>query len=84
MEDYSIGFHFLEKVQDLPTRGGVDVEHFTIDGSLFLAFANHHADNKKIQGKIHNLQDGQLDWKIVFVPDPADKGSVWPGVLFHR
>ena len=46
-EDYSIGFHFLEKVQELPTRGAVDVEHFTIDGSLFLAFANHHGDIKK-------------------------------------
>ena len=47
MQDCSIGFHFFEKVQDLPTRGAVDVEHFTIDGSLFLAFANHHGDIKK-------------------------------------
>ena len=47
MEDCSIGFHFLEKVQELPTRGAVDVEHFTIDGSLFLAFANYHGDIKK-------------------------------------
>ena len=47
MEDYSIGFHFFEKVQELPTRGAVGVEHFTIDGSLFLAFANYHGDIKK-------------------------------------
>ena len=47
MEDCSIGFHFLEKVQDLPTRGAVDVEHFIIDGNLFLAFANYHGDIKK-------------------------------------
>ena len=47
VEDCSIGFHFLEKVQDLPTRGAVDVEHFTIDGSLFLAFANYLGDIKK-------------------------------------
>ena len=47
MEDCSIGFHFFEKVQDLPTRGAVDVEHFTIDGSLFLAFANYLGDIKK-------------------------------------
>ena len=47
VEDYSIGFHFLEKVQELPTRGAVDVEHFTIDESLFLAFANYHGDIKK-------------------------------------
>ena len=46
-EDYSIGFHFLEKVQELPTRGALDVEHFTTDGSLFLAFANYHGDIKK-------------------------------------
>ena len=47
VEDCSIRFHFLEKVQDLPTRGAVDVEHFIIDGSLFLVFANHHGDIKK-------------------------------------
>ena len=47
VEDCSIGFHFFEKVQDLPTRGAVDVEHFTIDGSLFLAFANYLGDIKK-------------------------------------
>ena len=40
----SSGLHFFEKVQDLPTRGAGDVEHFTIDGSLFLAFANYHGD----------------------------------------
>ena len=47
MEDCSIGLHFFEKVQDLPTRGAVGVEHFTIDGNLFLAFANFHGDIKK-------------------------------------
>ncbi|CAH3148008.1 unnamed protein product, partial [Porites evermanni] len=46
VEDCSIGFHFLEKVQDLPTRGAVDVEHFTIDGSLFFAFSNYYGDIK--------------------------------------
>ena len=49
VEGCSIGFHFFEKVQDLPTRGALDVEHFTIDGSLFLAFANHHGDIKKFK-----------------------------------
>ena len=47
VQDCSIGLHFFEKVQDLPTRGAVGVEHFTIDGSLFLAFANYHGDIKK-------------------------------------
>ncbi|CAH3021451.1 unnamed protein product, partial [Porites evermanni] len=36
-------YHF-EKYQDLPTRGAHAVEHFTINGSLFLAFANHESD----------------------------------------
>ena len=45
--DCSTGFHFFEKVQDLPTRGAVDVEHFTINGSVFLAFANYHGDINK-------------------------------------
>ena len=46
-EECSTGFHLFEKIQDLPTRGAVDVEHFTIDGSLFLAFANYHGDIRK-------------------------------------
>ena len=40
-------FHFFEKIQDLPTLGTTGVEHFTIDGSMFLAFANHHGDIRK-------------------------------------
>ena len=38
------GFHFFEKVQDLPTRGASGVEHFSINRSLFLAFANYYGD----------------------------------------
>ena len=40
----TVVFHFFEKVQDLPTRGAHAVEHFTINGTLFLAFANYHGD----------------------------------------
>ena len=47
VEGCSIGLHFFEKVQDLPTRGAVGVEHLTIAGNLFLAFANYHGDIKK-------------------------------------
>ena len=35
---------YFEKYQDLPTRGALAVEHFTINGSLFLAFANYESD----------------------------------------
>ena len=35
----STGLHFFEKVKDLPTTGAEDVEHFTINESVFLAFA---------------------------------------------
>ena len=35
---------YFEKYQDLPTRGAHSVEHFTIAGSLFLAFANYQSD----------------------------------------
>ena len=35
---------YFEKYQDLPTRGAHSVEHFTIAGSLFLAFANYESD----------------------------------------
>ena len=37
----SSGFHLFEKVQNLPTRKAGDVKHFTINGSVFLAFANY-------------------------------------------
>ena len=36
--------YYFEKYQDLPTRGAHAVEHFTINGSLFLAFANYESD----------------------------------------
>ena len=44
MQDCSQKFHHFEKKQDLPTKGGSDVEHFTIDGTRFLAFANFFSD----------------------------------------
>lgn len=35
------GLHFLEKVQDLLTTRAATVQCFTINGSLFLTFANY-------------------------------------------
>ena len=46
MQDCSQKFHHFEKKQDLPTKGGCDVEHFTIDGTRFLAFANYNSDTE--------------------------------------
>ena len=46
MQDCSQKFHHFEKQQDLPTKGGSDVEHFTIDGTRFLAFANSFSDTE--------------------------------------
>ena len=55
----STGFHFFEKVQDLPTRGAKGVEHFTINGSLFLAFANYHGDiyKEKTSSVIYKMNE---------------------------
>ena len=47
MQDCSQKFHHFEKQQDLPTKGGSDVEHFTIDGTRFLAFANYRSDTEE-------------------------------------
>ena len=47
MQDCSQKFHHFEKKQDLPTRGGSDVEHFTINGNRFLAFANFYSDTEE-------------------------------------
>ena len=58
-EECSTGFHFFEKVQDLPTWGAADVEHFTIDGSLFIAFANRHGDirRQKTNSMIYKMDE---------------------------
>ena len=50
-------FTFFDKVQDLPTRGTEDVEYFTIDRSLFLAFANYHGD-------IYQHKTGSMIYKM--------------------
>ena len=39
--------YYFEKYQDLPTRGAHAVEHFTIHGNLFLAFANYASDTSE-------------------------------------
>ena len=44
IKDCDDDFNFFEKIQDLPTRGAHAVEHFTINGTLFLAFANYRGD----------------------------------------
>ena len=46
-KECDVGFHFFEKVQDLPTRRAFGVEHFFINGTLFLAFANYYGDIRK-------------------------------------
>ena len=38
--------HRFQKYQDLPTKGAIVVEQFSINGSLFLAFANYYSDTK--------------------------------------
>ena len=55
----SSNLHFFEKVQDLPTRGAEDVEYFTIDGSLFLAFANYYGDinKRKTSSMIYKMNE---------------------------
>ena len=39
--------YYFEKYQDLPTRVAHAVEHFTIHGNLFLAFANWYGDTSE-------------------------------------
>ena len=49
----------FEKYQDLPTKGAHAVEQFSIDGSLFLGFANYHDDQKgyNTDSYIYKLDD---------------------------
>ena len=51
--------HRFQQYQDLPTRGAQDVEQFSINGSLFLAFANHYivTEGYNTDSFIYNLND---------------------------
>ena len=42
IEDCTSKLNYFTKYQDLPTQSARDVEVFTIDGSLFMAFAKYH------------------------------------------
>ena len=42
-----MGFHFFEKVQDLPSRGAVSIKAHTIAGNIYLAISNHYGDVNK-------------------------------------
>ena len=50
--------HF-EKYQDLPTKGASAIEQFSIDGSLFLGFANFYDSNNgyNTNSYIYKLDD---------------------------
>ena len=54
--------HRFQKRQDLPTRGAVAVEQFSINGSLFLAFANQYGDTEgyNTHSFIYKLNDSTV------------------------
>ena len=43
-QDCAISLRHFQQYQGLPTKGAHDVQHFSINGSLFLAFANYFDD----------------------------------------
>ena len=51
--------HRFQKYQDLPTKGAIVVEQFSINGSLFLAFANFYGDTegRNTDSFIYKLND---------------------------
>ena len=67
IKECSTGFHFFEKVQDLPTRGATAVQHFTINGSLFLTFGNY-------QGDIHKYKTSSVVYKM---DEPTEKFTLY-------
>ena len=54
--------HRFQKRQDLPTRGALAVEQFSINGSLFLAFANQYGDTEgyNTHSFIYKLNDSTV------------------------
>ena len=75
-EECSTGFHFFEKIQDLPTRGAADVEHFTIDGRLFLAFANHHGDIRKYKTNSMIYKMDESTGKFILYQTLQTRGAI--------
>ena len=67
MKECSTGFYFFEKVQDLPTRGAAAVQHFTINGSLFLTFGNYRGD-------IHKYKTSSVVYKM---DEPTEKFTLY-------
>ena len=57
--------HF-KKHQDLPTTGAYDVEHFIIDGTHFLAFANSNSDVKGLNTDsfIYKINDSTTKFSL--------------------
>ena len=57
--DCTSSSHRFEKCQDLLTKGAIDVEHFTIGGSVFLAFANFigNTERYKVDSYIYKLNE---------------------------
>lgn len=69
------GFHFFEKVQDLPTRGAAAVEHFTINGTLFLAFANTHGDITKYKSSSMIYKMGESTGRFTLYQTLQTRGA---------
>ena len=62
IEDCTSKLNYFTKYQDLPTQSARDVEVFTIDGSLFMAFANYREGtsgnyNYKVGSFIYKLNE---------------------------
>ena len=69
------GLHFFEKVQDLPTRGTGYVEHFTINGRLFLAFANYYGDIFKFKAVSMIYEMNEQTGKFILYQTLQTKGA---------
>ncbi|XP_068731155.1 thrombospondin-type laminin G domain and EAR repeat-containing protein-like [Montipora capricornis] len=62
IEDCTGKLNYFTKYQDLPTQSALDVEVFTIDGSLFMAFAQYREGtpgkyNYKVDSYIYKLNE---------------------------
>ena len=71
-----MGFHFFEKVQDLPSRGAVSIKAHTIAGNIYLALSNHYGDvNKRKTGsafyKMNKLTDKFVLYQTLSTRGPS-------------
>ena len=78
LKDCPSALHHFEEYQALPTRGAVNVEQFSIDGSQFLVFANSYSDTEyhNTESFIYKLNESTGKFFLYQTIDTSGAGDI--------